>query len=395
MDFERKELSILQQRVLEKRNFLQVIVGPRQVGKTTLVKQLMHKIELPTILESADSVDSLNETWIAQIWESARLKITAQNVPEVLLIIDEIQKISNWSEQVKKLWDEDSLHGTNIKVILLGSSRLLLQKGLTESLAGRFELLPLSHWTFSEMKEAFGWSASQYAWFGGYPGSVFLIQDENRWKDYVRNSLLETTISKDILLLTQVNKPALLKRLFELGSLYSGQILSYTKMLGQLLDAGNTTTLSHYLDLLDTAGLLGGIEKYATNSIHKRASSPKFQVYNSAIIAAQSDLHYQDIILQPKEWGRVIESAIGVHLINACKTSSMKLFYWREGNDEVDFVLTKGEQLIGIEVKTNAKRSTQGMRKFNERFSPNKLLLVGSEGIPWEDFLSMEVEMLF
>ena len=253
---EREHIKILTKRIKEPRRFIQVVIGPRQAGKTTLVSQMLKKLEIPWLFESADSVSAVNEVWIRLIWDRARLMMQQLNSNEFLIVIDEIQKINNWSEVVKHLWDIDSFNTTGIKVILLGSSRLLMSKGLTESLAGRFETMYMGHWSLTEMEHAFGWNANQYAWFGGYPGAAGLIEDEDRWKNYVRNSLIETSVSKDILMLSRVDKPVLMKRLFELGCHYSGQTLSMTKILGQLQDAGNTTTLSHYLDLLDTAGLL-------------------------------------------------------------------------------------------------------------------------------------------
>lgn len=242
----RINIEELRSRIKEQRNFIQVIVGPRQVGKTTMIMQLLEETTISNTFDSADAVLNSNSEWILQVWETARLKMKAAQATEYLLVIDEIQKIDNWSEIIKQQWDRDTREGTNIKVILLGSSRLLIQKGLTESLAGRFETIHLGHWSFSEMENAFGWTIEQYVYFGGYPGSALLIKDEERWKNYIKDSLIETSISKDILMLTRVDKPALLKRLFELGALYSGQILSYTKLMGQLQDAGNTTTLSHY-----------------------------------------------------------------------------------------------------------------------------------------------------
>jgi predicted AAA+ superfamily ATPase len=291
---ERVYLQRFTKRILEPRKFIQVLMGPRQVGKTTMAYQMVKKINAPYIIESADAVTAVNTSWIEQIWEAARIKMKVLSAKEFVLIIDEIQKIPNWSEIVKRLWDSDTINGINIKLVLLGSSRLLLHKGLTESLAGRFETMYLGHWTLGEMTEAFGWNADQYAWFGGYPGSVVLIGDEHRWKDYINNSLIETSVSKDILMLTRVDKPALLKRLFELGCHYSGQILSFTKIVGQLHDAGNTTTLSHYLSLLDTAGLLAGIEKYAASIIRKRSSSPRFQVHNNALLSAQKNEYFDE-----------------------------------------------------------------------------------------------------
>ena len=311
------------------------------------------------------------------------------------MVIDEIQKIDNWSETVKLLWDTDTRNKVNLKVILLGSSRLLLQQGLTESLAGRFESTYMGHWSFDEMQQAFGWDVNQYVWFGGYPGSATLINDEERWKTYVTESLIETSISKDILMLTRVDKPALMKRLFELGCLYSGQILSYTKVLGQLQDAGNTTTLSHYLELLDTAGLLAGIEKYAPDVIRQRSSSPKFQVHNTALISAQRNDLFKDILAKPDQWGRMVESANGAHLINHSLTEKFNLHYWREQNEEVDFVIERKGKVIGLEVKSGAAGSTSGMTAFKNKFNPDKVLLIGNAGLPWQDFLKLNPVSLF
>jgi uncharacterized protein len=379
----------------EPRRFLQVIMGPRQVGKTTLVTQLVARVKMDYLFVSTDAVAAANASWLEQQWEAARIKQVQNEDTAFLLVIDEIQKIDNWSEMVKLLWDTDSRNKLNLKVILLGSSRLLLQQGLTESLAGRFESTYMGHWSFDEMQQAFGWDVNQYVWFGGYPGSATLINDEERWKTYVQESLIETSISKDILMLTRVDKPALMKRLFELGCLYSGQILSYTKLLGQLQDAGNTTTLSHYLELLDTAGLLAGVEKYAPDVIRQRSSSPKFQVHNTALISAQRNEVFKEIVINPGEWGRLVESAIGSHLINHSLTEKFNLFYWRERNEEVDFVIEKKGKVIGLEVKSAAAGSTLGMTAFKKKFNPEKVLLIGNAGLTWQDFLKLNPASLF
>jgi Predicted ATPase (AAA+ superfamily) len=393
--FERSYLKSVKTRIEEPRKFIQVILGPRQVGKTTMVIQLLSQLSIPNLHESADAISATNSAWLVQVWESVRLRLKASGATEFLLVIDEIQKIDNWSEIVKQQWDKDTRESINIKVILLGSSRLLIQKGLTESLAGRFETLYLGHWSYSEMQEAFGWNIEQYVYFGGYPGSATLINDEERWKNYIKDSLIETSISKDILMLTRVDKPALLKRLFELGCLYSGQILSYTKILGQLQDAGNTTTLANYLKLLSDCGLLGGLDKYAGDVIRKRGSSPKFQVYNNALITAQSDNRYEEAIVDPELWGRLVESSIGTHLLNHSISERYNLYYWREGNYEVDFVLEKGDKIIGLEVKSGKRGENEGMGMFAERFHPEKVLLVGTGGIPYAEFLKINPKELF
>ena len=393
--FYRTYFETVKERIQEDRKFIQVILGPRQVGKTTMITQLLPQLSIPNLYESADAVLATNSAWLTQIWESARLQIKVSGAKEFLLVIDEIQKIDNWSEIVKQQWDKDTREKINIKVILLGSSRLLIQKGLTESLAGRFETLYLGHWTYAEMHEAFGWSIEQYVYFGGYPGSATLIDDDERWKNYIKDSLIETSISKDILMLTRVDKPALLKRLFELGSLYSGQILSYTKIIGQLHDAGNTTTLANYLNLLSDCGLLGGLDKYAGDIIRKRGSSPKFQVYNNALITSQSNETYEKAIVNPELWGRLVESSVGAHLINNSISERYNLYYWREGNHEVDFVLEKGDKVIGLEVKSGMKAENAGMSVFAEKFHPEKVLLVGTGGIPYEEFLKINPRELF
>lgn len=393
--FERSELQILKKRINEPRRFIQVVLGPRQVGKTTMVNQLFHQISIPGLFESADAINPGDSIWLQQIWETARIKMASQNAKEFLLIIDEIQKVPNWSETVKKLWDEDSRNNSEIKLILLGSSRLLVQKGLTESLAGRFETIHLTHWSFTEMREAFGWNARQYVWFGGYPGSAVLIDDEPRWKNYVRDALIETSISKDILMLSRIDKPTLLKKLFELGCLYSGQILSFTKIMGQLQDAGNTTTLSHYLRLLETAGLLGGIEKFSTKTIRKRSSSPKFQVYNNALLSAQHSKQFEDIVKIPDEWGRMVESAVGAYLVNQSIREGFSVYYWREGNDEVDFVLELQGNIIAIEVKSGIAKNTKGMQSFARKFHPHKTYLIDNKNLSWEEFLKINPVELF
>jgi len=393
--FERPHLQILIKRMHEPRRFLQVIMGPRQVGKTTLVSQLAAQVKIDYLFVSADSIASGNATWLEQQWEAARIKLAQHETKEFLLVIDEIQKISNWSETVKLLWDTDTRSNLNLKVILLGSSRLLLQQGLTESLAGRFESIYMGHWSFDEMQQAFGWDVNQYVWFGGYPGSATLVDEEDRWKTYVTDSLIETSISKDILMLTRVDKPALMKRLFELGCLYSGQILSYTKVLGQLQDSGNTTTLSHYLELLDTAGLLAGINKYAPDIIRQRSSSPKFQVHNTALISAQRNNLFKDMLAKPDEWGRMVESAIGAHLINHSLSEKFNLHYWRERNEEIDFVIERKGKVIGLELKSGAAGATSGMTAFKNKFNPDKILLIGKAGLPWQDFLKLNPVSLF
>jgi predicted AAA+ superfamily ATPase len=393
--FQRSHFQLLTNRIQEPRKHIQVIIGPRQVGKTTLLRQILAKTDFPYSFISADETGSGNILWLENQWEAIRFKMKVEGISSYLFVVDEIQKVQKWSEIIKAQWDADTNSGLDIKLVILGSSRLLIQDGLTESLAGRFETIHMGHWSYNEMHEAFGWTPEQFVWFGGYPGSAELITDEKRWKSYVRESLIETCINKDILMMTRVDKPALMIRLFEVGCLYSSQILSFNKILGQLQDAKNTVTLSHYLKLLDTAGMVCGLEKYSPNIIRHRASSPKFQVHNTALLSAQHRYDFQEIKDDPKEWGRILESSIGAHLLNHSFASGYKIFYWRDGNDEIDFVIEKNGTAIGLEVKSNKGKNVNGMMAFKNKFNPEKNLLIGESGIPWTEFIKIDPIQLF
>ena len=388
--FRRPHAAELARRLAEPRRFIQVVAGARQVGRTTLVQQVTGAARLPLRFASADEPTLRGAEWIAEQWEAARLVTGREGA---ILVLDEVQKAVGWSESVKRLWDEDTRARRPLKVVLLGSAPLLVQQGLTESLAGRFEVLHLPHWTFAEMRAAFGFSVEEYLYFGGYPGAAPLAREPGRWRRYILDALVETTIARDVLLLTRVDKPALLRRLFELGCRYSGQVLSYTKMLGQLHDAGNTTTLAHYLELLGGAGLLAGLTKFSGSAARQRGSSPKLQVLNTALMNVQSGLCPEEARADREFWGRLVESAMGAHLANAALTGTCELFYWRDRNREVDFVVRAGKSLVAIEVKSTPRRDTlPGMAAFADAFRPTRKLLVGGDGIALDEFLSQPVE---
>ena len=387
--FKREIYSTLLTRLQEPRRFLQVLRGPRQVGKTTVARQVMAALSIPAHYASADAPTLRDRTWIEQQWDLGRLEARRSGTAGgALLVLDEIQKVSGWSEIVKHLWDEDTASDTPLKAVLVGSSALRLQSGLSESLAGRFEILPVTHWSFEEMHAAFGWDLEQFVYFGGYPGAATLVDDEGRWSRYITDALIETTVSRDILLMARVDKPALLRRLFRLGCDYSGQVLSYQKMLGQLQDAGNTTTLAHYLDLLAGAGMLTGLPKFSGQAVRQRGSSPKLQVLNTALMTAQSPLSFEDARQDRAFWGRLVESAVGAHLVNTAVGTHVQVFYWRERNKEVDFVLASGDKLAALEVKSGRGRDAlPGMNAFSTAFHPHRKLLIGSQGVPLETFL--------
>lgn len=388
--FQRSQVAILAARLNEPRRFMQVVAGPRQVGKSTLVQQATQLLAQPVRSASADEPMLRGADWIAQQWDAARLSITGR--AGAVLVLDEIQKIAGWSETVKRLWDEDTRAKRPLKVVLLGSAPLLIAQGLTESLAGRFETIAVSHWSLAEMRAAFGWSTDEFVFYGGYPGAAPLIGEPQRWARYVLDSLIETSISRDVLLLTRVDKPALLRRLFELACRYSGQVLSYTKMLGQLQDAGNTTTLAHYLELLAGAGMVCGLPKYAGDAARSRGSSPKLQVLNTALMTAASGYGLAQARDDREFWGRLVESAVGAHLANAAMRGECALHYWRERNHEVDFIVQAGRRLTAIEVKSGrAPVAHAGTAAFKQAFKPQRTLLVGGDGIALQDFLMQPV----
>jgi hypothetical protein len=393
--FERKQIITLENRIQEKHCLIQVITGPRQSGKTTLATQLTKNIRTPFSYVSADGIPSSSSIWIEQQWEAARIKLKSTGSDSYLLIIDEIQKIQNWSELVKKEWDKDRINRIDLKVILLGSSTLLIDKGLSESLTGRFELIKLPHWSLNEMHEAFGFTPEEYVYFGGYPGASGFIDDEVRWKDYIQNSIIETTISKDILQLTTIQKPALLKNLFELACIYSGEVLSYTKILGHLTDAGNTTTLAHYQNLLDQVWLVTGLQKFSGSKISTKSSSPKWLAYNTSLLSAYSGESFSSTKNRFDIWGRRIEQSIGAHLLNQSRLANFKLFYWRDGNSEVDFVITKNKKVIAIEVKSGKVKFHAGLESFKKKYKPFKTILISDDSLPWEEFLKLNVDDLF
>ncbi|MBI5124348.1 MAG: ATP-binding protein, partial [Candidatus Omnitrophica bacterium] len=323
-------------------------------------------------------------------WDAGRRK--AANEKSAILVLDEIQKISNWSAEVKRLWDEDTRRDINIKVVILGSSALLIQKGLVESLAGRFEVIRLGHWSWKECRDCFNWEIDRYIYFGGYPGAAGLIDDEERWAQYVRDSLIETAISKDILLLNRVEKPALLRQLFVLACEYGGQILSYQKLLGQLAGAGNTVTLAHYQKLLESAFLIKGLQKWSGTSLRRRNSSPKWLPLNTALVTALANKSFNEWRANPDIWGRLVETSVGAHLVNEGAGHGMELYYWRRGNNEVDFILSKGGDLTAIEVKSGKKQTTiPGLTIFAKRYKTKRTMVVGQSGIDLQEFFETPI----
>ena len=393
--YKRSEYQVIKRRLEEPRKFIQVVTGPRQVGKSTVVKQVLQALEMPYQFFAADNVPAGNSAWVSNCWAAVRSFQLANKLDSIILVVDEIQKIANWSEVVKKEWDDDTFHDRQIKVLLLGSSRVLLEKGLSESLGGRFEEIRMTHWSYPEMRDCFGFTLDQYLYYGGYPGAAVLVGDDERYQQYVQSAIVEATINRDILMDHPVGKPALLRQTFELGAAYSGQLLALNKMLGALQDAGNTTTLMGYIHLLNESGMLAGLQKYSIDTARRRASIPKFQVYNNALKTVYSPYTFEQAIFDRKAWGHIFESGIGAYIISQAFVRRFEVFYWRERNDEVDFVLRRKASVVGIEVKSNAEKNTAGLETFKKAFKPHVSLVVGDGGMSADEFLSMDIRTLF
>jgi predicted AAA+ superfamily ATPase len=388
--YERNVVDEVLASLKKNRNLLHILVGPRQVGKTTASIQISQKWPGPVFRESADQPLPPGPEWIRIHWDRA----TAKRKEGVLLILDEVQKVLGWSEVVKSLWDSEQTAGKPIKVLLLGSSSLLMQKGISESLSGRFLLFRCSHWDFREMNAAFEIDFNHWLFHGGYPGSVSLMDDQEVWAGYIRDSLIETVISRDVLQLQTVAKPSLLRHLFFFAASAPAQVVSYNKMLGQLVDAGNTTTLAHYLHLLGSAYLLHGLEKYRGGTVKKRGSSPKLVLLNNALVSSCSGYRFDEALEDHIWWGRLVENAVGAYIYNSLQGLPWELMYWQEGSSEVDYVVQTPRKLLAIEVKSKRPRGFSGLKSFCDRWQNAVPVVIGPGGIPLEEFFSSDPRTL-
>jgi hypothetical protein len=385
MNFERSHVETIIKALERPKPLIQVLIGPRQVGKTTIARHIQTKLSYPCIYASADSPLPPGPEWVESQWRIAELEYVRSNKP-VLLILDEAQKVRGWNESIKQLWDTVVSDRKDIRVLLLGSSALMLHQGLAESLAGRYFLHRCSHWSFPECATAFGWDFSRWLYFGGYPGAVSFIDDVSQWKRYVTDSLIEPVLAKDVLSTKQITKPTLLRHLFALAAAFPAHILSYNKMLRQLQDAGNTTTLAHYLRLLSDAFLISGLEQFSKGRVRRRGSSPKLILWNNALINAFSTRSFEETNMDAAWRGRLVENAVGAYFCTGLPETDYTISYWRDGNFEVDFVISRSSNVFAVEVKSGRGDKMSGMRKFRERYPGCRMLVVGGEGIPLERF---------
>lgn len=389
-NFQRSEVAQIASNLSKEMPVFQVLTGPRQIGKTTAANQIMEQFPYEKIYASADAPVPVGPEWIDSQWRLAESRADATGNP-VLLVLDEVQKAEQWSEAVKAKWDQKK---HDIRLLILGSSALLIQKGLTESLAGRFFMNRFTHWSYDECAGAFGWTLPEWLYFGGYPGTAIFKDNIRQWKQYVNDSLIETVLSKDVLQLHPITKPALMRHLFGLATTFPSQILSYNKMLGQLQEAGNTTTLAHYLAILSTAFLASGLELFSKGHIRKRGSSPKLILWNNALINGISLRDYEQTFSDKTFWGRLVENAVGAHLLNKLAGSPVSITYWRKGDQEVDFILSAGEKIIALEVKSGRPGRVSGLAAFKKHYPDSEALIIGAHGISLEEFFRSDPRQL-
>lgn len=383
--FERAMVDTLAKRLQEPRCFIQIVEGPRQTGKSTAVSQALSRLDAPRVEFSFDRPRDQRAKKLEELWESARALLGDSN--DAILSLDEVQKVPDWSSTVKFLWDEDTRKGRNLKVVLTGSSTLMLRSGMAESLKGRFEVLVSTQWTLEECREAFGYTLEDFLYFGGYPGAALLKGDEARWYSYMQSSIIEPTLSQDILEMESVKKPAVLRALFEVGAVYSAQEISYRKLLGQLDDKGNTDTIAHYLELLSLAGLLSGVKKYDDKAIKAKSSSPRMLVHDTSLMTVASGEGRSLLLGDKSHRGHLVETAVGAYLLARSKTEHFSISWWRDGNNEVDFVVSQGRKRTAIEVKSGRVKSLNGLGAFVQKFPGTYTLVIGSDAFPVEDFL--------
>ena len=356
-------LKQLDVNIAAKNSLIQVIIGPRQVGKTTtILNYLEQHLKNKAHYVSADQIFHSTPQWVEEQWRFAH----QQNK---MLIIDEIQKCENWPEIIKSLWDEFKRKKIELKCVLLGSSSLQIQKGLTESLTGRFQLIYAYHWNYKESHDGYGLNFEQYLKFGGYPGSYQFLNTQN-WESFVKNSIVSTVIEKDILQYSTVKSPTLFKQAFEILISYPAQEISYTKLLGQLQNKGNVELIKYYIRLYEGAFLVRSLEKFSNKKIKIKTSSPK-------ILPMAPCLYFLNILdeYSSEERGHAFELLVGTQLVR----TGHELYYWREGKYEVDYILKKGKKIWAIEVKSGRNKTTSGLQKFRDEYPHSSAVLISPD----------------
>ncbi len=378
---------------------IQLLAGPRQVGKTTLLLELAERHGKVAIYAAADGPEAALPGFWERLW--SRAEGTASTEGRALVLLDEAHVLHDWAGHLKREWDRLRRGKLPVQVVATGSSALRLAHGSRESLAGRFERITLTHWSASSLAEVFGVPPTEackiLVEMGSYPGAFEFRKDSPRWSAYVRDAILEPAVGRDILALAAVRKPALLRQVFGVAASAPTQILSLQKIQGQLQDRGALETIAHYLALLEEAFLVATLQKHSTRPARQRSAPPKVVPLNNALLAVMDPRGIPDRTREPERWGVWVENACLAHAWNA----GQRVNYWREEPLEVDGVLEGGWGAWAIEVKTGriSASDLKGLGEFVRRHPKFRPLIVcdddarrvaeraGFETVPWTDFL--------
>lgn len=378
---------------------IQLLSGPRQVGKTTLLLEIAGGLGETAIYAAADAPEAA----LPAFWERTfgKAEETAASQGRAVVFLDEAHLLHDWSARLKAVTDRFRRRRIPIHVVATGSSALRLGAGSRESLAGRFERLTLTHWSAASMARVFGLSAEEAAdqvvRMGSYPGAFPLRADTARWTAYVRDAILEPAIGRDILALSMVRRPALLRQVFGVAACSPAQIVSLQKLQGRLHDAGSLETIAHYLALLEEAFLVAPIPKYSTKSVRRRSSPPKLVTLNNALLAAMDPKGIVHPDADPARFGSWLENACLAHAWNA----GQRVSYWREEPLEIDGVFEGSWGSWAVEVKSGGYLMTdlKGLLEFVRRNPAFRPLMIcdstglgtarraGVDAVTWQKFL--------
>ena len=378
---------------------IQLLTGPRQVGKTTLLLELARQFGEAAVYMAGDEPDAALPGFWERCWTETEAR--AQRGTAVLLL-DEIHHLPDWAARLKGQWDRLRRQHLPLHVVATGSSALRVATGSRESLAGRFERMTLSHWPAAALGSTFHLSehsaALSLVQFGSYPGTMELKSDPARWRAYLRDAIIEPAIGRDVLSLGAIRRPALLRQVFAIATASPAQVVSLQKLQGQLQDKGALETVAHYLAMLQEAYLVSPLERFSTRAHRRRSAPPKLLTLNNALLSAMHPDGPPDPAKEPQRFGAWVENACLAFAVN----QGQRVMYWREEPLEIDAVFEGSWGNWAVEVKTGSfdVHSLKGLLEFcrrNPKFTPLVITAPGSESMPrrhglrsvtWEEFLT-------
>lgn len=357
---------------------VQILTGPRQVGKTHILLDSAARWRESALYLAADAPESSLPGWWELQWQRT-LQMAGRG--KSVLFVDEAHYLPQWSPVIKSAIDEVYRKKLPLHIVITGSATLPLGSGAREAMTGRFERIELRQWNPRDLAEAFSLDRDEaiecFIRFGSFPGGMSLISDIPRWKAYIRDSIIDPAVGRDILMREQVRKPALLRQIFAVCTGHPSEILSLAKIAGALSDAGTLETIAHYLGLLEEAYLIASVRKYSAREVRRRSSPPKIVPLSNALTAASRSGDPPLPARDPAPWGRWVENACIAFAIGC----GQKVHYWREEPLEVDFVLIGSWGKWAIEIKTGelGSRDMAGLLTFCRRWPEFRPLVLCEE----------------